>query len=93
MPRNLRLFFFAFGAWLALLTLILAVEHSAVGQVVFASRASATTYLAVQVILTVVAFALGMVSLVRGPNSARLMVAVPMIVLAIYGAMVIAGPG
>ena len=93
MPRHLRLFFFAFGTWLGLLGLALALEHSSVGQVVFASKASASVYLGLQAVLTVVAFILGSWSVVRGPNSGRLMVAVPMIALAVYGAMLIAGPG
>ena len=93
MPRHLRLFFFAFGAWIGVLGLALAVEHSSVGRVLFANKASASVYLGLQAILTVVAFALGVWSVVRGPNRGRLMVAVPMIVLAVYGAMALAGPG
>jgi len=93
MPRHLRLFFFAFGAWIGVRGLALAVEHSSVGQVVFASPASVQVYLGLQAVLTSVAFILGVWSVVRGPNSGRLMVAVPLILLAVYGAMLIAGAG
>jgi len=93
MPRHLRLFFFAFGTWLGLLGLALALEHSSVGKFVFTNPAAVSVYLGLQAILTVVALVLGVWTVVRGPNSGRLMVAVPMIVLAVYGAMALAGPG
>ena len=92
MPRHLRLFFFAFGAWAGLLGLVQLVGQTSAGQVIFASPASASVYRGLQGILTIVAFVLGAWALVRGPNRGRLMVVVPMIVLALYGAMLIARP-
>ena len=93
MPRHLRLFFFAFGAWAGLLGLLLALGHTVEGKAIFASRASAPVYVGLQGILTSLAFSVGVWALVRGPNTSRLLVLLPLIVLAVYGAMLIAGPG
>ena len=93
MPRFPRLFFVAFGVWLAILLLAQAMKHSSVGRVGFASPAVWTVYGGVQAGLTGIAFILGGWSLVRGPSRTRWVVALPMIVLAAYGAMLLAGRG
>ena len=90
MPRVPRLFFLSFGAWLGVLVLAQAIKHSSVGRVSFASPAVWTVYVGFQAGLTGIAFILGGWSLVRGPNRTRWVVAVPMIVLAVYGAVLLA---
>ena len=90
MPRHLRLFFFSFGVWLGILVLAQAMKHSSVGRVGFASPSAWTAYVGFQAGLTGIAFILGGWSLVRGPNETRRMVAVPMIVLAVYGVVSLA---
>lgn len=93
MSRLLRLFFLTFGAWIALLTLALVLRHSSVGEVVFANPAAASVYVGLQAALTAIALVMGGWSLLRGPNHDRLVVALPMIALTIYGALLMAGRG
>ena len=89
MPRFPRLFFLAFGVWLGILLLAQAMKHSSVGRVGFASASVWTVYVGAQAALTGLAFILGGWSLVRGPNETRRVVAVPMIVLAVYGVVLL----
>jgi len=91
MPRSSRLFFLAFGVWLGILVLAQVLKHSSLGRAGFAGPMVWPVYVDVQAALTGIAFILGGWSLVRGPNGARRVVAVPMIVLAISGAVLIAG--
>jgi hypothetical protein len=91
MPRFPRLFFLSFGVWLGILVLAQTMKHSSVGRVGFASPAAWTAYVGIQGALTGIAFILGGWSLMRGPNRTRWVAALPMIVLAVYGAVLIAG--
>ena len=77
-------------ALLGILVLAQAIKHSSVGRAGFANPAVWTAYVGFQAVLTGIVFILGGWPLVRGPNGTRWVVAVPMVVLAVYGAVLVA---
>lgn len=93
-PRSLStLSLWAFGAWLVPLVLLLSLEHVRPFAALFSSRAATYAYLTVHGLLTLLALVLGILTLVRGPARSRLIVSIPVLILLLYAAMLLAGPG
>lgn len=92
-PRLLRWSVWAFAVWIVPLVVLLSVEHLPWAAPIFASGVAAYAYLVVHGSLTLIALALGVLTLVRGPNKHRLIISVPVLILILYAGILIGGPG
>ncbi len=91
--RLLNFALLGFAVWFVPLLTLMVLENLHFGEAFFNSALATYTYLIVHGLLTAVALALGVLTLLRGPTTNRLIVILPVVILLLYGGMLIGGPG